>query len=337
MTNVNTKIEWTDVTWSPVTGCTKVSAGCKHCYAEGIAHRFWGERKFTDVRTHADRLDEPLSWRKPSRVFVNSMSDLFHDDVPDKFIDQVFAVMSLAKWHTFQILTKRPGRMRQYVSQSVVGAGEGFTYGDRIARVACDVLPTLPDGLANSVAKRSGLHRTPWPLPNVWLGVSAEDQRAADERIPLLLRTPAALRFISAEPLLGPINLSQASFCLGLPMADGSRWLGSLPGIDWVIVGGESGPGARPCDVAWIRSIVEQCRAASVPVFVKQLGAQAGVSAMVRLGPSEQRVLYPRGCGFWPPEGGGNDWILRMKDRKGGDPTEWPEDLRVRQFPEVRP
>jgi protein gp37 len=294
------KIEWTDTTWNPVTK---------------VADRFWKGRKFTDVQFHADRLDQPLRWRKPRRVFVNSMSDLFHYDVPDDFIDRVFAVMALAPQHTFQVLTKRPERMRRYMARQVVGQADGFTYGDRIAVVACGVLRALPVRLANAVARRTGLLRPKWPPPNVWLGVSVEDQSAADERIPLLLQAPAAVRFLSCEPLLGPVDLRRVStgMCLGLPMADGSRWLGSKPGIDWVIVGGESGPGARPCDVAWIRSIVEQCQVAGVPVFVKQLGAVP---------------VCVDGDSIW------DRFQLGVRHPKGGDPDEWPEDLRVREFPQ---
>ena len=241
-----TGIEWTNETWNPVTGCAKVSQGCKNCYAEGVAHRFWAKqyppvggrpRRFTDVQCHPDRLDEPLRWRKPRRVFVNSMSDLFHDDVPDEFIGQVFAVMGRAPQHTFQVLTKRPERMRRFCAWTA----------------------------------RTG---NP-PLTNVWLGVSVEDQRASDERIPLLLQTPAAVRVLSCEPLLGPLEFSDVT-----RRSDAVHQLGkpALDGIGWVIVGGESGPAARPCDVAWVRSIVEQCRAAGGPAFVQDVerGRRAG-------------------------------------------------------------
>lgn len=174
-----TKIQWTDETWNPVTGCTKVSQGCKHCYAERVFPRAYAKtgRCFTDVRTHPERLDQPLRWKKPRRVFVNSMSDLFHEDVPDEFIDKVWEIMANAPDHTFQILTKRPARMLAWTGG--VDAGK------------------WPMWLL------------PWPLPNVWLGVSVEDQATADERIPPLLRTAAAVRFISLEPCLGPVDLSK--------------------------------------------------------------------------------------------------------------------------------
>ena len=219
---MTSKIEWTDETWNPVTGCTKVSQGCKNCYAERQWPRMvrlipsYAGREFTDVRTHADRLDKPLRWQKPRRIFVNSMSDLFHEDVPDEFIDQVFAVMALAPQHTFQVLTKRAHRMREYLSDSM-----------RLEKIYIQW---------NSV---SGLPREAqgWPLPNVWMGVSIEDQPTADARIVELLETPASVRWISAEPLLGPVNvglyLSRTNMP-GLRMMPG--FVDPLPGIDWVVV-----------------------------------------------------------------------------------------------------
>ena len=231
-----TKIEWADAVWNPVTGCTKVSEGCRHCYAEGIAKRFWGERKFTDVQCHEDRLDAPLHWRKPRRVFVNSMSDLFHPAVPFEFIDMVFATMAWMQEHTFMILTKRPAQMVKYFAE--VGR----------AHLA--------------------------PLPNVWLGVTVENQQAADERIPYLLRTPAAVRFVSVEPMLGEVNLDpymqHPPFTEGYKMTWGySEWRG----LDWVICGGETGPGARLMDLDWARSLRDQCQAAEVPFFFKRVGS----------------------------------------------------------------
>lgn len=249
-------IEWTDASWNPVTGCTKVSPGCDHCYAENMAHRFAGTKAYPngfDVTLHAQRLDQPLRWTKPRRVFVNSMSDLFHDKIPDSYIAQVFAVMALAPQHTFQVLTKRAGRMRSLLSRNefctlVCEAGHLF------AR-----LQSLDDGIFD---------RGPWPLPNVWLGVSTEDQKWADIRIPQLLKTPAAVRFISAEPLLGGIDLS--GYIGHLPEdEDGAPY---PRGLDWVIVGGESGRGARPMHPRWVHSIRHQCQTNSVPFFFKQWG-----------------------------------------------------------------
>lgn len=257
----STAIQWTDATWNPVRGCVKVSPGCKNCYAETFAERFRGvqghpyEQGF-DLRLVPEKLAEPLTWKRPRRVFVNSMSDLFQDGVPDEYIDRVFAVMERCPQHIFQILTKRAERM-------------------------CDYCST-----------RHGIESVS-PLENVWLGVSVENQERAEERIPALLQTPAAIRFVSYEPALGPIDFS--------------GWLG---GLDWIIVGGESGPGARRFDVEWARSAVQQCKEADVPVFVKQLGAE--------------------------PVDGGELVAFRglfLKDRKGGDMSEWPEDLRIREFP----
>lgn len=312
MSTTTTEIAWTDRTWNPVRGCSRVSEGCMRCYAEGIAYRFSGPGKpfnglVRRVNGHAQwsgkvvtvesSLLEPLSWRKPARVFVNSMSDLFHEDVPDAFIDQVFAVMAAARQHTFQILTKRADRMREYLS--------------------ADKLELLDRFDAASDDWTHGTCEDTWPLPNVWLGVSVEDQKYADERIPLLLQTPAAVRFISAEPLLGPVDLS----AIKRTRAEG--YMRPLDGrfrtLDWVIVGGESGPGARPFDLAWPRSIVQQCKAAGVPVFVKQLGARP-IVADGRPGCSEFSPVLLRG----------------FKAGKGGNPEEWPADLRVREFPGVR-
>lgn len=313
-----TTIQWTDATWNPVTGCTKVSQGCKHCYAERIFARPYPGRAFTDVRTHEDRLDQPLGWRKPRRVFVNSMSDLFHEDVPDEFIDKVWEIMANAPDHTFQILTKRPARMLAWTGG--VDAGK------------------WPMWLL------------PWPLPNVWLGVSVEDQATADERIPFLLKTPAAVRFVSYEPALGPVDFDCYPVS-GCP----TNWLDSEPGLDWVIVGGESGPKARPFDVQWARDTIAQCRAAGVPCFVKQLGANirdrndAGFAAEEETwaeGPDAGKPTNPRA---WPTPYGevehdvngyreeyqGAPVRVRIRDRAGGDPSEWPEDLRVREWPEA--
>ncbi len=302
-------IEWTDATWNPVRGCVKVSPGCAHCYAETFAERFRGvnghpyEQGF-DLRLVPEKLSEPLSWKKPRRVFVNSMSDLFQDGVPDKYIEQVFSVMALAEKHTFQVLTKRPDRMLAWF---------------KARRFDVKGSAILQTELAGEC-----LYAFPWPLPNVWLGVSVENQHFADERIPLLLHTPAAVRFISAEPLLGPIRLKQQNpdgfWPPAAPQPD-VAWLRHKDwpddfqywstGLQWVIVGGESGPGARPFNIAWGRSIVEQCRAAAVPVFVKQLGAKP-----------------------FEPYSDGTPFVdLHLVSKKGGDLTEWPEDLRVREFP----
>lgn len=237
------KIEWTDATWNPVRGCTKVSAGCKHCYAETFAERWRGipghafEQGF-DLRLVPEKLGEPLKWKAPKRIFVNSMSDLFHEDVPFEYIDKVFAVMAVCEQHTFQVLTKRPERMAEYCSQW------------KECRSIVDPRPTENDFLQ------------PWPLPNVHLGTSVENQEAAGKRIPHLMLTPATVRFLSCEPLLGPVDL-RGYLCN--PET-------SLTAIHWVIIGGESGHHARPMELEWARELVAQCKAAQVPVFMKQLG-----------------------------------------------------------------
>ena len=276
------KIEWTDATWNPVSGCTKVSQGCKNCYAERdwarLVHlpAYFG-RSFSDVRCHQERLDQPLHWKKPRRIFVNSMSDLFHEAVPDEFIAQVFLVMANSNHHTYQVLTKRPQRMRQWFeklrrrgSMVVLPTSEGFRGYSR-----CDAICVGLEG--------------EWPLPNVWLGVSVEDQVTANERIPLLLDTPAAVRWISAEPLLEPIYLKGL---FGLITDDEDVRIDALEGtfitsryqeegtplgakLDWIVVGGESGPKARPMHPNWVRSLRDQCAAAGVPFLFKQWGEWA--------------------------------------------------------------
>lgn len=261
-----TKIEWTDRTWNPVTGCDRVSPGCDHCYAETIANRFAGSKAFPNgfkVTLHPDRLDQPLRWRKPSRVFVNSMSDLFHPDVPDAFVADVWVSMALARRHTFQVLTKRPQR-----------CGPLFEF-ERW-------LGLLDDAMHRRCGEIFAAHigLSEYPMPWVWLGTSIENDRYTF-RADHLRATPAAVRFLSLEPLLGP-----------LPSLD-------LTDIDWVIVGGESGAGARRMNLEWADEIVERCRDAGVAVFVKQLGSA----------------------------------YRQPGDPKGGNPDYWPEDLRVREWP----
>ncbi len=243
----NSKIEWTDATWNPTTGCSKVSQGCKNCYALRDWPRLaanpksvYYQREFTDVQYHADRLDQPLRWRDPRMIFVNSMSDLFHEKIPDAFIDQVFAVMASADRHTFQVLTKRPERMADYMHD---------LYAGRMYEVA---------------ALKSGVGYTPMvsfaqQLPNVWLGTSVENQETANERIPLLMDTDATIRFLSCEPLLGEIDLAVAS----------NEW---QKYIDWVIVGGESGPKARPMEWRWAARLRNHCCLYGVAFHFKQWG-----------------------------------------------------------------
>ncbi|MFC8531888.1 phage Gp37/Gp68 family protein [Nocardia sp. NPDC057227] len=253
-----TKIEWTDRTWNPVTGCDKVSPGCDHCYAEGIANRFAGTPQFPNgfgVTLRPERLAQPLRWRKPRRVFVNSMSDLFHDEVSIDYIAKVLAVIALTPQHTYQILTKRHARMRSIVTNRCHCTG-GHLDGEHlrsamawaVSKANPDRVPGMPDDAEQQVYFEAG-----WPLRNLWLGVSAEDQKWADIRIPALMETPAAVRFLSAEPLLGPIDLHDTP-------------------LDWVIVGGESGRGARPMHPDWARSLRDQCEQLGVAYLFKQWG-----------------------------------------------------------------
>lgn len=321
-----TSIEWTDAVWNPVRGCSIVSPGCHSCYAMRQAARFdypggtyegltkpgpSGPQWSGKINLVEDKLSEPLHWKKPRRVFVNSMSDLFHKDVPDEFIDRVFAVMALADHCTFQILTKRAERMAAYF------AAKGLQ--DRVYEAmereaeAADIADFLFDA---------------WPLPNVWLGVSVENQKAADQRIPLLLQTPAAVRFLSCEPLLDRLELPWLWKNEHCPIHDRPRRIDDQlcpkAGIDWVIVGGESGPGARPCDVAWIRSIVQQCKAAGISCFVKQLGARPYIDHS-----PEPAASIARKYGVGPLVAE----CFELTDKKGGDMAEFPADLRVREFP----
>ena len=296
----NTSIEWTDATWNPIRArrkdgqpnkggggwaCQRVSAGCQNCYAATINKRLGTGFDYdakgigaSDIYLDEKALTQPLHWRRPRRIFVCSMTDLFGEWVPDEMIDRVFAVMALSPRHEYQVLTKRPERMREYLANE-----------DRMYVLRSGIEEWCPEDLR-------------WPLPNVWLGVSAEDQERADQRIPELLATPAAVRFVSCEPLLGPIKISGVCSCgtnyqTG-PLIHGDRHHHEL---HWVIVGAESGPGARPCDVEWIRIIVRQCRAAGVAVFYKQGG-------------------YHNRC---------------PHDRKGGHFECFPDDLKVRDFPNV--
>lgn len=263
------RIEWCDEVWNPIVGCSRVSPGCDRCYAARLAHRGMtevhrgltklrtgGKRAGVDwngkIRTVPEKLEDPLRWQRARRVFVNSMSDLFHPGVSFEFAKEMFSVMS-ACWdagrrHEFLLLTKRPDRMLDFFSWMSSRVGKWPT----------------------------------WPLPNVWLGVSTEDQATFDERVPKLLRCPAVVHWVSAEPLLEFVDMSEG---VGL--------------LDWCVIGGESGPGARKCDHRWIAQMIGNIHG-DMPVFVKQLGENTNVLT---------------------------------QSKKGGDPTEWPEDIREREWP----
>ena len=304
-----TNIEWAGETWNPTLGCTLIAPGCRSCYAMRDAYRkqFHPNPKISEayveltqltnghpvwtgkVNLMEDRLSIPLRKRKPTTWFVDSMSDLFHADVPDEFIDRVFAVMALCQRHRFIVLTKRSGRMADYFrdnrSHIVFKAAQG------------DINRQNPGGKWINLAGA-------WPLPNVILGASASDQTTFDAVVPAM-RTLAGAEWNtvwSLEPLLGPINIGKAACA------------------SWIIVGGESGPGARPCDTRWIRDIVRQCAAAYIPCFVKQFGANP-ISSFTGDDVDAGRIA--------------DEDTRYIRDRKGGDMAEWPEDLRVRQMPEV--
>ncbi len=256
--------------WNPVDGCTKVSAGCKNCYAESIAKRFWGDRKFTDVQCHENRLDQPLKRKKPTRYFVNSMSDLFHEGVPFSFVDNVFAIMALCPQHEFIVLTKRPNRMLQYMT--CLRNGKYLTK-DNLNLIygrPWRAMPFLP--LKHTpLNTQDFLH---WPLPNVMLGVSVENQATADERIPILLQTPAAKRFVSYEPALGDVDFR---WLKGISRDRPTNQFQALMDLDLLIMGGESGPGYRPMGTDWARFTRDQCKAAGVPFFFKQTAGKGPI------------------------------------------------------------
>lgn len=292
-----TGIEWTDATWNPIRGCSRISQGCVNCYAEKVAARFSGPglayEGLTDkhgrwngtIKVVPEHLADPLRWRRRRMVFVNSMSDLFHADVPLDTVETIFGVMALAaERHTFQVLTKRATGMRRFMERAMERHEAGVHQATAHAERAMDAL-----GM-----KREHINiwpcideRPSWPLPNVWMGVSVEDERVA-HRIEDLQATPAAVRWLSVEPLIGPLDLR-----------------GRLDGIHWVVVGGESGPGARECRQEWVADVVRACQAAGVPVFVKQMGA----AFRDRAGQ------------------------VGLKHPKGANMDEWDPSLRVREFP----
>jgi protein gp37 len=315
-------IEWTDATWNPVRGCQKVSPGCKHCYAEAFAERFRGvpghpyEQGF-DLRLVPEALPAPLHWRKPKRIFVNSMSDVFWEKVPDGFIMDMWRIMGLAWQHTFQVLTKRAERLAAWVAKwadtkeddyepklargpaavrAAHKAGRAHLFADMIERWG-----EPPPGAAYPTYDwMEGMARWPTVLPNIHLGVSVEDRKYGLPRIEHLRQVPAAVRFLSVEPLLEDLGDIE------------------LTGIHWVIFGFESGNGARLGRLEWIRRALAQCRASGVPAFVKQLGA-----------------VWAKETGAFTTRNVAGE-TQHVRDTKGGDMKNWPADLQVQMFPGQR-
>ncbi len=314
------KIEWTDASWNPIRGCSRVSEGCCNCYAERVSARFSGpgqpyeglaemketiqprgqewnanwrvkEPRWTgEIRFIPELLERPLHWRRPRKIFVNSMSDLFHEKVPQDWIAQIFNVMWRCPRHTFQILTKRPERMRE----------------------------VMADLTAHSMMFMDK------PLPNVWLGVSVEDQATADARIPLLLQTPAAVRWVSYEPALAPVDFAGKRCWLSL--SDPARQ-GILTGDDhflnWIVAGGESGLGARPSHPDWFRAVRDQCAAAGVPFFFKQWGEWSMPDKMVGSTAKKPDLYFDLGSANWSPKYRGKKLdcatlMLRVGKKKAG-------------------
>jgi len=297
-----TKIEWADATVNAINGCTLVSEGCRHCYAARLAATRMqhhpsraglarvnaaGEAKFTgEVRLNETALRMPLSWRKPRAIFWNAHGDTFHENVPDDWIDRMMAVIALTPQHRHMVLTKRPERARRYLDRMTDDySGDpsewGFRFGGAARRVGATLTNSLEAGFRS------------WPLSNLWLGTSIEDQATADARIPHLLATPAAVRFVSAEPLLGPVDLTRIAgrnALTGKPFSR-SAWSGlpftdaPFPSLNWLIVGGESGPHARPANPQWFRDLRDQCVAAGVAFHFKQWGEWASVSEVEGPGP----------------------------------------------------
>lgn len=296
-----TRIPWADETWNPMTGCTPVSEACQNCYAERMARRIY---RMAGIGQHPEmaeeaarcdlagkaavapakfpcpsgfyptfyphRLDKPLHWRKPRRIFVCSMSDLYHEAFSDSDIAAVFSIMDHCPQHTFMVLTKRPERMKRWFDSMAEHSTLGFCYG-AATRYTSELY-----GRDN--------HAETWPLPNLWLGVTVENQQRADERIPILLDTPAAVRFVSIEPMLGQVDLTDIE-TLSTPtmresidaLSDDEGWVKNAEFLDWVIVGGENGPGARPMQPEWALGVWRQCKAAGVPFFWKQEGSASAI------------------------------------------------------------
>lgn len=359
--STQTGIAWTQSTWNPLTGCSRVSSGCAHCYAikdvwrmshhpnetiaqanHGLVERHAnGHLDWTGVvRFHPQRLSMPLHWKKPRRIFVNSLSDLCAEGVDPAWFDAMLTVMLLAPQHRFQVLTKRPERLYRHLTDPTLSA--------RVLACAESYRAAIPHLCG------VGISDPPWmPAPWIWWGVSVEDQATADARIPWLQQTPAAVRFVSYEPALGPVDFAAwlylnhrcasrgprpEAFRCGLWKDHGPRphsaliptgapWL-RRPALDWIICGGESGPEARCTPIAWLRRVVQQCQAAGVACFVKQLGRRPFWDGYGHIGADHLHTQPGMLDGV-------DGYVLDCyRDREGRNPEEWPEDLRVQEWPE---
>jgi protein gp37 len=370
------KIQWTGRTWQVTSGCKEWSPGCLNCYArrdarrmganpnEKVRKRYAGlvvvknERLVWsgEVRELPEQLAVPLRWSEPQTVFVNSLSDLAQEGVSFEFIAAVFGVMAMCSRHSFQVLTKRPDRLRAWFEWLT----EKVQTGDEIAycvETACELIAAHAEDIDTTmrlIGRHAPVLNAKWPLANVSVGTSVEDQKRADERVPELLRTPARVRYLSVEPILGAIQFKaewlKGQFC-GCPeethdyTGGGDRCFAEWsPRLDLVIVGGESGPEARPDNVAWIRGVVEQCVAAGTKAFVKQLGAVVIDRNDVGF---EAELVEPPDPEAWPTPvrveenlDGTRDGYqgapvrVHLRDKKGGDMSEWPAGLRVRELPD---
>ncbi|MBL8911628.1 MAG: DUF5131 family protein [Archangium sp.] len=340
-------IAWTEQTWNPVRGCTRISEGCRNCYAEVVAGRFSDKGlayeglakrtaagpRWTGVLQVVDKhMSDPIRWRRPRRIFVNSMSDLFHEKLEFEVIARVFAVMYLSPHHTFQVLTKRADRMRDFLNHprtyaAVLNAAREF-------RAQWPALQGI--GISDP---------TRFPHRNVWLGVSVEDQKAAEKRIPALLGTPAAVRWLSVEPQIGAVDLR--------PWLTWERFVATTEAsgqwsidtarkpLDWVVIGGESGDAPRPFHVEWARELIAQCQGAGTKVFMKQLGARPTVGYYddeFELFFEEKGWEWPAPVGWSEVDGqpGLDARVDLRRGRKSDDLEAWPPSLRVREYPEAR-
>lgn len=311
--------------------CEKISPGCKYCYSSRMQPRFGmpqfpEQRGDSGIEVYLDEnvLTKILRHSKPGKVFWCDMTDMFGDWVKDEWLDRMFAVMALTPHLTHQVLTKRSKRMREYLCDEETPV--------RIAAHMWDFIESHIDPLnrkqgdLRATAPDVDLDGEDWPLPNVWLGVSAEDQERLDERVPDVLATPAAVRFVSLEPLLEPLSFRWAKWTPPFEPGGNYNHLDGMRGLSWAVIGGESGPNARPCNIDWIRDIVQQCKEAGVKVFVKQIGANV-IGSLADF-PQHERLTLTNGQHTTDISG------PCLRDRKGGDMSEWPEDLRVREFPQ---